>query len=86
MWTYKDKVELDNITIREHYRDNKHVQTQLIAHDGYVLKLKDDNGYVDDNNINHPPAYSKTVIGGTWLDINSYEAILESEIESEEVT
>lgn len=85
MWTYKDKEEIDNITIRKHYRDNKLAQIQLIAHDNYVLKLKDDNGYTDDEKIYHPPMYSKTVIGGTWLDINSYEAVLESEKESEEV-
>ncbi len=85
MWNYEDKENLiENITVRYHYKNKEHTQIQLIAHKNYVLKLKDDNGFIDEDNNYYPPIYSKTIFGGTWLDINTYEAILENEIERNE--
>lgn len=78
MWTYEDKENLiENATVRYHYKNNEHVQIQLIAHKNYILKLKEDNGFTDENNCYYPPTYSKTVFGGIWLDVNTYETILE---------
>lgn len=75
MYTYEDRENLlEHITVRNHYKKDEHVQIQLIAHDGYVLKLKDDNGYTDEDGIYVEPSLSQVVFGGTWLDINSYEA------------
>lgn len=81
MWTYEDVEGLmTNVTVRRKYKDGVHKQSQLLAHNGYVLHLLTDNGYTDEETgVYYPPMYSYqvTTSGDNEANIISqYEAVL----------
>lgn len=76
MWTYVDEEGLiENVTVRRKYLDGVHRSNQLLAHEGYALKLITDEGYTDEDGY-HPPTYSYQVTLPLNGDIYWYEAVL----------
>lgn len=81
MWTYEDFEGLmTNVTVRRKYKDGVHKQSQLLAHNGYVLHLIGDEGYTDEEHGEYyPPMYSYQVTtsgDGEAELISQYEAVL----------
>lgn len=77
-WTYKD-IEgiLENITIREKYRDGILSMRQLLAHKGYAIYDTTNGPYTDpETGETFPPVYSYQVTLPIKVDYNIYKAIL----------
>lgn len=86
MWTYED-VEgiIENVTIRRKSKNNVYTLCQLLAHEKYVLHVKGDEGYTDEEGNYFPPSYSIQVIGAAGTEANmieAYEAVLEETIKA----
>lgn len=77
-WTYKDIEEvLENITIREKYRDGVLSMRQLLAHKGYAIYDTTEELYTDpETGEIFPPLYSYQVTLPIKADYNIYKAIL----------
>lgn len=62
-WTYKDiEGVLENITIREHYKDDILSMRQLLAHEGYAIYDTTEELYTDpETGETFPPLYSYQV-------------------------
>lgn len=77
MWTYEDfEGILENCTIRKKYKDGVLKQIWIIAHEGYAIKFKADEGFTDEEGNYTPPIYSYYVIIGDEADIPKWEAVL----------
>lgn len=76
-WTYKDIEEiLENITIREHYRDGTLSMRQLLAHEGYAIYDTTEELYTDpETGKTFPPVYSYQVTLPISANYRIYKAI-----------
>ena len=83
MWT-EETIELDNITLLKKFKNGEHQFNELHAKEGYLLHdkteeiIKNEDGTVNKSN------YSSVVVLPLSIDINNYEAVLESEEEINE--
>lgn len=76
-WVYKD-IEgiLDNITVREKYKDGTLSFRQLVAHDGYAIYDTTEELYTDpETGETFPPLYSYQVTLPLSVDYTIYKAI-----------
>lgn len=77
MWTYEEKEGLiENATVIYRYKDGVFKMIEIVAHEGYCLHYIYDEEFTDEDGNIIPVHYSYMVSGGTWLDINEYEAVL----------
>lgn len=76
-WTYKDIEEvLENITIREKYRDGTLSMRQLLAHEGYAIYDTTEELYTDpETGETFPPLYSYQVTLPISANYYIYKAI-----------
>lgn len=76
-WTYKD-IEgiLENITIREYYKDGTLSMRQLLAHEGYAIYDTTEELYTDpETGETFPPLYSCQVTLPISANYYIYKAI-----------